>query len=196
MQLIPHTDWDGCQEMVETDHRGRLKPKQWVRVLTSGIYQDAVGYVLNLEAAESTDKRPLVDLLLVPQIKQKLVPTEDKTYLAKTLFTRPTSLPKYIAHPIPRHLLKKGKWKDVRFEDIIPAEEETVAMPVDQEAGPSEAPRALAEGTAMPEAEMRLLELGHVCVTKHGLIIRKFNPGKLSPLTKDGKDVFPSGREL
>jgi hypothetical protein len=178
MRLIPHTDWDGCREMVETVHWGRLKPKQWVRVLASGIYQDAVGYVLNLEAAGSTDEHPLVDLLLVPRIQQKLVPTEDKAYLTKTLFARPASLPKYIPHPIPRHLLKKGKWKEIDFNGGSPTDEDTATM------------------SAMPGSEMKLLELGHVRVTKNGLIIRKFNPGKLSPLTKDGKDVFPSGREL
>jgi hypothetical protein len=178
MRLIPHTDWDGCREMAETVHRGRLKPKQWVRVLASGIYQDAVGYVLNLEAAGSTDEHPLVDLLLIPRIQQKLVLTEDKAYLTKTLFARPASLPKYIVHPIPRHLLKKGKWKEIDFNGGSPTDEDTTTM------------------SAMPGSEMKLLELGHVRVMKNGLIIRKFNPGKLSPLTKDGKDVFLSGREL
>jgi hypothetical protein len=152
-----------------------------------------VGYLLNLEAAESTNKRPLVDLLLVPRIKQKLVPTEDKTYLAKMLFTRPEGLPKYIAHPIPRHLLKKGRWKEVSFEDMP---EETV-MSVDEDTAPNATDKAQGEAcTAMPGAEMKLLELGYVRVTKNGLIIRKFNPGKLSPLTTDGREVFPSGREL
>jgi hypothetical protein len=147
-------------------------------VLASGIYQDAVGYVLNLKAAGLTDEHLLVDLLLIPQIQQKLVLTEDKAYLIKTLFARPASLPKYIPHPIPHHLLKKGKWKEIDFNSDSSMDEDTVMMSV------------------MPGSEMKLLELGHVQVTKNGYIIWKFNLGKLSSLTKDGKDVFLSSREL
>jgi hypothetical protein len=105
LRWISVTDWDRCLELkkeTDDDPLSRLTPHSWLRTLTPGPYRNDVGWLVDLNHPLSTDKRPLVTVLMLPRVHIRREHPSGFRLLVKSAFGPPPGPPTYRQKPMSR----------------------------------------------------------------------------------------------
>jgi hypothetical protein len=121
LKRISATDWDGCLELkkeIDDNSLSRLTPHSWVRALSPGPYRNDVGWLVDLNHPLSTDERPLVTVLMLPQVRVRREHPSGFRLLVKTAFEPPPGPPIYRQKPIQNFLsdvVREGPRSQIRL---------------------------------------------------------------------------------